>query len=140
VSPAGDRAYVVYEAVTSPWRGSDMTSSRPYHGVFLTAPLSANGPGSWTTLYNGQLGDLRATYPGHHLNQERIGDYVYAAASRSYGVGVWLDARNAAVCSAIQSWRAQSVAAGAPVIPAPWPLSDCPATWGNTDIWAATTG
>ena len=29
---------------------------------------------------------------------------------------------------------------GAPVIPAPWPLADCPATWGNMDVWAATTG
>jgi len=23
---------------------------------------------------------------------------------------------------------------------APWPLSDCPATWGNCDNYAATTG
>ena len=25
-------------------------------------------------------------------------------------------------------------------LPAPWPLADCPAAFGNTDIWAATTG
>jgi hypothetical protein len=23
---------------------------------------------------------------------------------------------------------------------APWPLADCPATFGNADIWSATTG
>jgi hypothetical protein len=140
VSPAGDRAYVVYEAVTSPWRGSDMNSPRPYHGVFLTAPVGAGGPGPWTTAYNGPLGDLRASYPGHRLWEERVGDYVYAAASRDYGVGVWIDARDAAVCPAIQDWRGRSLAAGAAVIPAPWPLADCPATFGNTDVWAATTG
>jgi hypothetical protein len=95
ISPGGDRAYVVYEAVTSPWRGDDVSSPRPYHGVFLSAPVDADGPGTWAPLYDGPFGDLRASYPGHRLREERIGDYVYAAASRDYGVGVWLDARNA---------------------------------------------
>src|SRR4029450_13787532 len=39
ISPSGDRIYVIYEADTAPWRGADMTSPRPYHGVFRTAPL-----------------------------------------------------------------------------------------------------
>ena len=140
LSPSGDHAYVVYEAVTSPWAGSDLTSPRPYHGVLVQAPVTATGPASWATAYNGPYGDLRASYPGHVLWQERIGDYVYATASRTYGLGVWIDARNAAVCPTIQNWRAQSLAAGQPVIPAPWPLADCPATFGNTDVWSATTG
>src|SRR5438128_12680926 len=140
ISPSGDRAYVVYEAVTSPWAGSDLGSPRPYHGVFVTAPVTAVGPTDWTSVYAGAVGNLRATFPGHRLNQERIGDYVYAAASRDYGVGVWIDARNAVVCPAVQHWRAQSLAAGQSVIPAPWPLADCPAGFGNSDVWAATTG
>jgi hypothetical protein len=140
ISPSGDRAYVVYEALTSPWRGADMDSPRSYHGVFLTAPVGADGPGPWTPLYEGPSGDLRGTYPGHRLLDERVGDYVYAAASRDYGVGVWIDARDAGVCPAIQTWRGQSLAAGAAVIPAPWPIADCPPTFGNSDIWAATTG
>jgi hypothetical protein len=140
ISPSRDRAYLVYEAVTSPWRGSDLTSPRPSHGVVLTAPVTAAGLGTWTPAYNGPFGDLRATYPGHRLREERIGDYVYAAASRDYGLGLWTDARNAEVCPAIQDWRAQSLAAGQSVIPAPWPTADCPPTFGNADIWAFTTG
>jgi hypothetical protein len=98
-------------------------------------------PGTWSTLENGPLGDLRASYPGHDIYQERIGDYVYAAATSTYGASVWTDLRNAAVCDPVQSWRAASFAAGHRVLPgAPWPLSDCPATFGNTDIFAATTG
>ena len=31
-----------------------------------------------------------------------------------------------------------SLAAGQPVIPSPWPLRERPATFGNTDVWAAT--
>ena len=140
ISPTGDRVYVIYEAVTSPWRGADMTSPRPYHGVFRTAAISAGGaPTGWSTALNGPLGDLRATYPGHDLYQERIGDYVYAAASRTYGVAVWTDASNAAVCDAIQDYRADSLAAGARALPAPWPLADCPGTFGNTDIQSATS-
>jgi hypothetical protein len=140
ISPNGDRAYVVYEAVTSPWRGADLSSPRPYHGVFVSAPVTAAGPAEWTTEYTGPFGDLRATFPGHVVWQERIGDYVYAAASRDYGVGLWVDTRDAEVCPTLQDWRAQSLAAGKPVLPAPWPLADCPAKFGNADVFAATTG
>jgi len=140
LSPAGDRLYVVYEAVTTPWAGNDVTTPRTYHGVFLSAPVGPAGPGAWITEYNGPLGDLRSSFPGHRLREERVGDYVYAAASRDYGVGLWIDLRNAAACDAVQDWRADSLDAGEPVIPAPWPVADCPATWGNMDVWAATTG
>jgi hypothetical protein len=119
-----------------------MTTPRLYHGVFRTAPIGADGsPGTWSTLENGPLGDLRASYPGHDIYQERIGDYVYAAATSVYGASVWTDLRNAAVCDPVQSWRSASFTAGHRVLPgAPWPLSDCPGTFGNTDIFAATTG
>jgi hypothetical protein len=146
ISPTGDRAYVIYEADTAPWRGADMTSPRPYHGVFLTTPLTGGSPGSWSVIYNGSTdtstghNDLRGTYPGHDIYQERVGDYVYAAATATYGLGVWTDAQNAAVCGPVQSYRAASLAAGTRALPAPWPLADCPGAFGNTDIWASTTG
>ena len=140
ISPNGDRVYLVYEADTAPWLGADMTSPRPYHGVFETAPIGIGGaPGSWTAQ-TGPLGDLRATYPGHDIYQERIGDYVYAAATPTYGLGVWTDASDAAVCDPVQSYRAASLAAGTLALPAPWPLADCPATFGNTNILSMTTG
>lgn len=140
ISPIGDRLYVVYEADLDPWRGADMVSPRRYRGVFLTATIGAGGaPSGWSPLLVGAIGDLKGTYPGHDIYQERIGDYVYAAASAASAVGVWTDARDAAVCPAVQAYRAASLAAGELALPAPWPLADCPATFGNTDIWAATT-
>jgi hypothetical protein len=140
IAPDGSRVYVMYEGPTAPWRGADMTSPRPYHGVFRSAPVTGTTVGAWETLLDGPLGDLRGTYPGHDIYQERVGDYVYAAASRSYGVGVWTDARDAAVCGAVQDYRAESFAAGTLALPAPWPLADCPAGFGNTDIRSASTG
>ena len=146
IAPDGSKAYVIYEADTAVWRGSDFTSPRPYHGVFRSSPLDSTGmPTNWTTEFNEPAGgttggDLRATYPGHDLYQERVGDYVYAAASDTYGVGVWTSAANAAVCDAIQTYRANSFAAGHHALPAPWPLTDCPPNFGNTDTQSATTG
>jgi hypothetical protein len=140
ISPDGSRVYVMYEGPTAPWRGADMSSPRPYHGVFRSAAFGPGGPAGWETLYAGPLGDLRGTYPGHDIYQERVGDYVYAAAAARYGAGVWTDARDAAVCGPVQAYRAASLAAGALALPAPWPLADCPAGFGNTDIWSATSG
>ena len=147
ISPTGDRVYVVYEAVTSPWRGGDMAAPRPYHGVFLTAPIGTGGaPGAWSVVYNGSTdtsaghNDIRGSYPGHDIYQERVGDYVYAAASATYGLAVWTDVQNATVCNPVQAYRAASLAAGELALPAPWPLVDCPGTFGNTDTWSATTG
>jgi hypothetical protein len=104
ISPDGSRVSVIYEGPTAPWQGADMTSPRPYHGVFRSAAFGAGGPSGWATLYDEPLGDLRGTFPGHDIYQERVGDYVYAAASRTYGVGVWTDARDAAVCPAVQQY------------------------------------
>ena len=142
ITPDGSRAYVIYEADTALWAGSDFTSPRPYHGVFLSSAINSEGlPTGWSTVFNEAPGDLRATYPGHDMYQERVGDYIYAAASDSYGVGVWASAANASVCDAVQLWRAASFAAGARVLPgAPWPLSDCPSTFGNVDIESVSTG
>jgi hypothetical protein len=127
-----------------------MTSPRPYHGVFLTALLDATGAppplAAWSVIYNGSTdtsaghNDLRGTYPGHDIYQERVGDYVYAAATPTYSVAAWTDAQNATVCPAVQTYRAQSLTLGSLALPAPWPLADCPATFGNTDTWSATTG
>lgn len=140
ISPAGDQAYLVYEGFRTPWVGADTSTPRTYRGVFLSAPVGASGPGAWSTEFTSPIGDMRSSYPGHHLDQERVGDYVYAAATRTYGVGLYIDIRNAADCPAIDAWRAASLAAGKDVIPAPFPTTDCPSTWGNMDVRAVTTG
>jgi hypothetical protein len=62
---------------------------------------------------------------------------VYAVAGNSYATAVWNDVRDAAVCPAISAYRA-SVQAGADVT-APAPQQDCPATFGNTDIFGWTS-
>ncbi|HEX6921263.1 MAG TPA: sialidase family protein, partial [Actinomycetes bacterium] len=55
LSPDGSRAYVMYEGPTASSRGTDMTSPRPYHGVFRSAAVSGSTIGAWQTLYDGPL-------------------------------------------------------------------------------------
>jgi hypothetical protein len=134
-SPNGMDAYLVYNAFTTPLR-NDTISSRGLVGVVRHADIGASGaPGSWSTLHRGATGDPRGSSQ-NNLVLEFLGDYVYAAATNTYGAAVWNDARNAADCSTIDVWRASVQSGGS--VPTPAPQQDCPATFGNTDIFGGS--
>jgi hypothetical protein len=140
LAPDGSAAYVVYMSLRQPFQ-TTTAAPRLERGVLLSSRLGSDGaPTGWTAAYTGPTGDARGTSQGRILYNEFMGDYVYAAATRTYGVGVWTDARRTSDCPAMDVWRQQSHDAGHLVFPAPWPLSDCPATFGNGDIFSATTG
>jgi hypothetical protein len=135
LSPDGNDLYVVYNAFTTPFR-NDTTSPRGLVGVVLHANIGTGGaPTGWTVLHRGAVGDPRGSSQ-NNLQAEFLGDYVYAAATRTYGAAVWNDARNAAVCPAINAWRA-ALRTGS-TAPPPAPNVDCPATFGNTDIFGGS--
>jgi len=72
---------------------------------------------------------------------EFLGDYVYAVATPTYGAAVWNDTRNAAHCPAIDAWRtvAQTAVQNNTTVPTkPAPEQDCPATFGNSDIFGGS--
>jgi hypothetical protein len=134
VSPGGTDLYLVYNAFTTPFR-NDTTSSRGLVGVILHAEVTGSGaPGAWTEIHRGVTGDPRASAQ-NNLVLEFLGDYVYADATDEYGVAVWNDVRDGAVCGPVNTWRAQVQQtldpSGAPAI-----QQACAATFGNTDIWA----
>jgi hypothetical protein len=140
ISPDGQHVYVTYMAYGAPFQ-STTTNPRPEHGVLLGAGIGAGGaPTGWSTLYTGPFGDARGTSQGRILYNEFLGDYVYAIATRTYGAGVWTEVRRTDDCPAMDAWRQASFEAGHRLSPGPWPLGDCPAHFGNNDIFAATTG
>jgi hypothetical protein len=143
ISPDGHSLYVTYMAYGQPFQ-TTTANPRPEHGVLRMATVGANGaPGAWATLYDGPFGDARGTSQGRILYNEFLGDYVYAIATRTYGMGVWTDTRRTVDCPAMDAWRQASFDAGHLVFPAPWALGgvgDCPASFGNNDIFGATTG
>jgi len=164
ISPNGSDAWVVYNAFTTPFR-DDTTSARNLVGVVKHADISANGTvGAFTEVHRSPGGDPRGSSQ-NNLAAEFLGDYVYAAATRTYGAAVWNDVRNAATCDDVNAYRQalhdQAVAIGAPVADPEEPRGEedavhhanktqeaepvapdiqqvCPATFGNSDIFGGT--
>jgi hypothetical protein len=133
ISPNGSDVYITYNAFTTPYR-NDTSSPRGLVGAMLHADVTAGAIGSFATIARGIVGDPR-TSSQNDLTAEFLGDYVYTAATRTGAVGVWNDVRNGADCPAIDAWRL-SLRTGTSV-PRPAPQADCPANFGNTDIFGA---
>lgn len=140
LSPDGTDAYLVYNAFTTPYQ-DNTTSPRGLVGVVKHADIASGGaPTAWTEIHRGAVGDPR-TSSQNNLWLEFLGDYVYAVATNDYGAGVWNDARNGADCPAVDSWRAaaqQAIADSTTVPDPPAPQEECPATFGNTDIYGGS--
>jgi hypothetical protein len=132
ISPNGADVYLVYNAFLAPYQ-TDTSNPRPLVGVVKHAGVGSSGSvGPFTTLNRGASGDARAA-SSNSLADEFLGDYVYAAATNTYGAAVWNDVRRAQDCPAIDAWR-MSLETGASV-PTPAPEQDCPPAFGNTDIF-----
>jgi hypothetical protein len=133
ISPTGSDLYLVYNAYLQPFQ-TTTANPRNMQGVVRHANLTGGAVGAWSTLHRGAVGDARGTT--RTLNREAVYDYNYAAATRTYGAAVWMDVRNAADCPAVDAYR-QSLIDGTPITP-PAPLTDCPAQFGNEDIYGGT--
>jgi hypothetical protein len=132
ISPTGSDVYLVYNAYLQPFQTST-ADPRNMQGVVRHADVGAGGAlSAWSTLHRGDVGDARGTT--RTLNREAVYDYNFAAATRTYGAAVWMDVRNAASCPAVNAYR-QSLIDGNPIAP-PSPVTDCPAQFGNEDIYS----
>jgi hypothetical protein len=142
ISPNGTDAYLTYMDFMQPWQ-SDNTAPRLFEGVVRHADVNTTtgAIGAWGDIHRGPTGDARGS-SANALIDEFLGDYDYAFATRAGVVAVWNDARNAADCPAIDAYRddvANGTAAGASTDPTrPAPEQDCPATFGNTDIFGGS--
>ncbi len=134
ISPDGSDLYLVYNGYLDPFR-TTTADPRRMQGVARHADVGAGGAvGAFTTLHRGAVGDARGST--RTLNRELIYDYQYAAAARDYGIVIWIDARDAAVCPAVNAYR-QSLIDGSPIA-RPSPLTDCPPTFGNLDNYSGS--
>jgi len=163
ISPDGTDVWLVYNAFTEDFKDSaeGPANDRPLVGVVLHADVTGGAVGPFTERHRGASGDARGSSQ-NNLGAEFLGDYVYAAASRTYGAGVWNDVRNAADCPAIDEYRQelheQSEETGVPSAEpeeprgaedrerdqgedeaeAPDVQRVCPATFGNSDIFGGS--
>jgi len=163
ISPNGTDVWVVYNAFTTPFR-DDTHLPRNLVGVVKHADVGGGAVGAFTEVHRSRGGDPRGSSQ-NNLAAEFLGDYVYAAATRTYGAAVWNDTRRAADCPAIDDYRMalheEALEVGAPVAEpeeprgeedairgnqktqeedavAPAVQQNCPATFGNSDIFGGT--
>ncbi len=139
ISPNGSDLYVVYDGFSDPFR-ENTSDTRQFVGVLRHGDVSGTSLSNLTTLHRGAVGDARAS-SANALIDEFIGDYNTVAATNDGAVATFNDARNAAVCDDMNTYR-QAIANGTQPEPdAPAPATDCPpigdTVFGNTDIYSA---
>jgi hypothetical protein len=135
ISPNGSDVYVVYNAFTTPYQTTTATP-RGLVGVVLHADVSGGSTGAFSQIHRGATGDPRGSSQ-NGLTAEFLGDYVYAAATRTYGAAVWNDTRNAADCPAIDTYR-QLLRTNPAAAVAPDVQAVCPPAFGNSDIYGGS--
>ncbi|KAB2343700.1 sialidase family protein [Actinomadura rudentiformis] len=138
IAPDASRVYLTYNAYTTPFSPTT-ANPRLFRGVLRSAAMRHGEPTRWRTDYAGPTGDARGTSFVTWNYPEFLGYHVSAIATRRYGAGAWTDVARAADCPAMDVWRQKSLEALKPLTPAPWPLAECPAKFGNSDIVSATT-
>jgi hypothetical protein len=128
ISPNGADVYLTYMGFLTPWQATTVIP-RLMQGVVRRATPTLTG---WTTLNRGAIGDARGS-SANNLGSEFLGDYNWVVATRGSVIAVWNDVRNVADCPAIDAYR-QALVDGNPIA-RPAPNTDCPATFGNSDIF-----
>jgi hypothetical protein len=142
IAPDGTDAYVTYDNFLQPWQSTTATP-RLFQGVVRHADVDplTGAIGAWSDIHRAPTGDARGS-SANALVDEFLGDYNYAFATNDFVVAAWNDARNAADCPAIDAYR-QDIVNGTAVGDAsdptrPAPQQDCPATFGNSDIFGGS--
>jgi hypothetical protein len=142
ISPDGTDAYLTYDNYLQPWQSTTATP-RLFQGVVRHADVNptTGALGAWTDIHRAPTGDARGS-SANALIDEFLGDYNYAFAANDFVVATWNDARNAADCTAIDAYR-QDIVNGTAVGDATDPTrtapeQDCPATFGNSDIFGGS--
>src|SRR5262245_51304416 len=142
ISPDGGDAYLTYMSFLQPWQ-STTANPRLFQGVVRHADVNrtTGAIGPWSDIHRAPTGDARGS-SANALVDEFLGDYDYAFATNDFVLTVWNDARNAADCPPIDAYRqaiADGTAAGTADDPTrPAPQQQCPASFGNTDIFGGS--
>ena len=124
---------VAFDALTAPPANDPwQTGTQVYDTYFVEQ--SSGGFTSPLQVTSASSNPDASSY--NDLTEQFLGDYIGIVAGPSQSWIAWTDSRNAAVCSAVNSYRS-AVYAGSKTAVAPDPDTQCSTNFGNTDTMVA---
>jgi hypothetical protein len=118
---------VVFQALDDVPTGTAPGAGVVFYDAYLTQ--STNGGTSFSEPV--RISTASSDPDGSSTNSLRaqfLGDYITAVADASHVYAVWTDSRNATPCAAVDAYRAGTGSK-------PNVITQCPTTFGNTDIY-----
>jgi len=117
----------VFQALTDVPAGTAPGPGVVSYDSYLTQ--SADNGATWSSPV--KISTVSSDPDGSSTNSlaaQFLGDYITAVADSSHVYAVWTDSRNASPCAAVDAFRAGTG-------PKPNVITQCPTTFGNTDIF-----
>jgi len=123
----GNNVNVVFNAMADVPTGTAPGAGVVHYDTYFTR--STNGGASFSSplLISTATSDPDGSST-NSLRAQFLGDYITAVADSSHVYAVWTDSRNATPCAAVDAFRAGTG-------PKPNVITQCPTTFGNTDIF-----
>lgn len=135
VSPGGVVA-LAFDALTAPPAGDPWQTGVQVYDTYY-AQLAPGSQGFTKPIKVSSASSNPDASSYNNLKEQFIGDYIGVVAGPASATLVWTDARNAALCGAVDGYRS-AVYAGSTSAVAPNPDSACDVSFGNTDTYAAS--
>jgi hypothetical protein len=124
-----------FDALTQPPDGNPwQTGVQVYDNYYAQSPAGGLGFSAPVRVSTASSNPQSTGY--NNLQEQFIGDYLDIVSGPTSAYLVWTDARNAALCPAVDAYQS-AVYAGSKTAVAPNPDTACSANFGNSDTMAA---
>jgi hypothetical protein len=126
VGPAGD-VNVAFQAMDDVRAGTAPGAGVVHYDAYLARSIDGGQTFSAASKISSATSDPDGSST-NSLAAQFLGDYITAVADSTHVYAVWTDSRNATPCAAVDAFRAGTA-------PKPDVITQCPTTFGNTDIF-----